>query len=87
MTQRVDYGAMQPGDLVFFQGTVPPGSDPSARPVTHVGIYVGNGKMTHAGNNGVQTVDLNTDYWRQHYFGSGRIQQRPGNTGAGAVTP
>jgi cell wall-associated NlpC family hydrolase len=33
----VSRSALQPGDLVFFY-----------RPVSHVGIYVGNGKVVHA---------------------------------------
>ncbi|MGE5330092.1 MAG: SH3 domain-containing protein [Deltaproteobacteria bacterium] len=33
---------LQPGDLVFFK------TDNSAKPVTHAGIYIGNGKFIHA---------------------------------------
>lgn len=72
-SQRVAYADMQPGDLLFFQNTVPPGSDPSARPVSHVGIYLGGGRMTHAGSNGVETVSLDSAYWREKYYASGRI--------------
>lgn len=65
-------GQLQPGDLIFFQGTT--NDDPSARPVTHVGIYIGGGKMLHTGGSpGVQVVDLNTEYWQQHYYGAGRL--------------
>ena len=35
----VSKSALQPGDLVFFY-----------KPVSHVGIYVGNGKIVHASN-------------------------------------
>jgi peptidoglycan DL-endopeptidase CwlO len=35
----VSRSALQPGDLVFFY-----------RPVSHVGIYIGNGKVVHASN-------------------------------------
>ena len=35
----------QPGDLIFFEKTYQ-----FHEPVTHVGIYVGNGKMLHCGN-------------------------------------
>jgi cell wall-associated NlpC family hydrolase len=35
----VSKSALQPGDLVFFY-----------RPVSHVGIYIGNGKVVHASN-------------------------------------
>ena len=33
---------LRPGDLVFFK------TDSSAKPVTHAGIYIGNGKFIHA---------------------------------------
>lgn len=47
----VSRSALQPGDLVFFY------SGPS-----HVGIYVGNGKIVHASNpaNPVKLADLNS---------------------------
>ena len=35
----VSKSALQPGDLVFFY-----------KPVSHVGIYIGNGKIVHASN-------------------------------------
>lgn len=71
-SQKIDASQLQPGDLVFFQGTT--SDDSSARPVTHVGIYIGGGKMVHTGGSpGVQVVDLNTDYWRQHLYGYGRL--------------
>jgi cell wall-associated NlpC family hydrolase len=71
-SRKIDAAQLQPGDLVFFQGTT--NDDPSARPVTHVGIYIGGGKMVHTGGSpGVQVVDLNTDYWRQHLYGYGRL--------------
>lgn len=35
----------QPGDLIFFTGTYS-----SSSPVTHIGLYVGNGRMIHCGN-------------------------------------
>jgi peptidoglycan DL-endopeptidase CwlO len=47
----VSRSALQPGDLVFFYG------GPS-----HVGIYIGNGKIVHASNprHPVKTADLST---------------------------
>jgi cell wall-associated NlpC family hydrolase len=73
-TTRVGFEQMQVGDLVFFQGTT--NNDPSARPVTHVGVYLGGGKMIHTGGSpGLTVVDLNTDYWRSHYYGSGRVRR------------
>ncbi|MFQ1000994.1 NlpC/P60 family protein [Modestobacter sp. SSW1-42] len=51
MGTPVDRAALQPGDLVFFYS-----------PVSHVGIYIGNGQMVHASTFGqpviVSTVDM-----------------------------
>ena len=46
----VSKSALQPGDLVFFY-----------KPVSHVGIYIGNGKVVHASTSGqpVKVSDLN----------------------------
>lgn len=54
------------GDLVFF------GSRGS---VTHVGIYVGEGRFVHAPSSGgtVRLDHLDGHYWRDHYSGSRRI--------------
>jgi peptidoglycan DL-endopeptidase CwlO len=41
MGQSVSRDALQPGDLVFFYS-----------PVSHVGIYIGNGQMVHAPSSG-----------------------------------
>ena len=57
----------KPGDLVFFHSTY---SAPN--PVTHVGIYVGDGMMVHAGNP-IGYVSLNTTYWQNHLYAYGRL--------------
>lgn len=70
-TQRIDKSQLQPGDLVFFTKTYNAG-----RPVTHVGIYIGNGMMINStGSQGRGTViqSIDTPYWRSHYYGAGRI--------------
>jgi cell wall-associated NlpC family hydrolase len=45
----VEIADLRPGDLVFFYS-----------PVSHVGMYIGNGQMVHAGSSGdvVKVVDL-----------------------------
>ena len=57
----VSYDQLQPGDLVFFYS-----------PVSHVGIYIGNGQMVHAPTSGgvVSVVDL---AWMPGFSGATRI--------------
>lgn len=57
----------QPGDIIFFQGTYD-----SAGPVSHVGIYVGNGMMIHCGNP-ISYASVNSSYWTQHFYAYGRL--------------
>ena len=57
----------QPGDLIFFTGTYASGST-----VTHLGIYVGNGQMLHAGNP-IGYADIDSPYWSRHYYACGRL--------------
>ena len=59
----------EPGDLIFFHSTYA-----TADYVTHVGIYVGDMRMYHAGDP-IGYTDLNENYWQQHLIGAGRIKQ------------
>ena len=56
----------RPGDLIFFQGTY------NTSGASHVGIYLGDGKMVHCGNP-VKISSINTAYWQQHFYCYGRI--------------
>ncbi len=67
LTTHVSASEAKPGDLIFFQGTY------STSGASHVGIYVGNGMMIHCGNP-IQYASVETNYWRQHFLGYGRIQ-------------
>ena len=66
MTAYADTDKAQPGDLIFFTGTYDAGV-----PVTHIGIYVGNGQMIHCGHP-VQYTSINSPYWQSHFYGFGR---------------
>lgn len=59
---------LQPGDIVIFQNTYASG-------LSHVGIYVGDGKFIHSPNSRsvVSIADLNSDYYTSHYYGARRI--------------
>lgn len=57
----------QPGDLVFFTKTYV-----SSGPISHVGIYVGGGKMLHCGSP-IQYTSIETNYWREHFYAMGRL--------------
>jgi len=57
----------QPGDLIFFTGTYSAGT-----PVTHVGLYVGNGMMIHCGSP-IQYTSINSSYWQSHFYSFGRL--------------
>jgi cell wall-associated NlpC family hydrolase len=62
--------ALQPGDLLTFSS--------SGRGVTHVGLYVGNGRFIHSASTGVQTSTLSADdpygkWWFTRWVGVRRI--------------
>lgn len=60
-------GALQTGDLVFF--------DTGGRGISHVGIYVGEGRFVHAPNQGgrVRLDHLDDRYWKERYRGARRV--------------
>ncbi len=68
-TQHISMNEAKPGDLVFFQGTYNSGTY-----VTHVGIYVGNNQMYHAGDP-IGYADLSGVYWQKHLIGAGRVKK------------
>ncbi|WP_201714417.1 LysM peptidoglycan-binding domain-containing protein [Rossellomorea arthrocnemi] len=54
------------GDLVFFENTYKKG-------ISHLGIYVGDNKFIHAGDNGVEITSLNNSYWKSKLDGFKRF--------------
>ena len=69
-TTHIPMSEAKAGDLVFFHSTYNAGSY-----VTHVGIYVGNNQMFHAGDP-IGYADLNSSYWQAHLIGAGRVINR-----------
>ena len=65
---RIAPGQLAGGDLVFFG---------SGGAVSHVGIYVGEGRFVHAPNSGgtVRLDRLDGSWWRAHYTGARRLLQ------------
>jgi len=63
---RIAPGKLAAADLVFFG---------SKGNVTHVGIYVGEGRFVHAPSTGgtVRLDRLDGPYWRDHYSGARRV--------------
>ncbi|MBQ7871432.1 MAG: S-layer homology domain-containing protein [Oscillospiraceae bacterium] len=74
--EHVDYEDLRPGDLVFFSGYSGYNhTNSSIRNVTHVGLYLGDGKFIHAANpsRGVVIDTLLSGYYYTHYWGACRI--------------
>ncbi len=50
------------GDLVFFKNTYKSG-------ISHIGLYMGNGKFVSASGTKVQVSSVNESYWKSHFAG------------------
>ena len=63
---KIEPERLATADLVFFG---------SGSQVTHVGIYVGEGRFVHAPSTGgtVRLDHLDGSYWRRHYSGAKRV--------------
>jgi probable lipoprotein NlpC len=77
--EKIPIEKAQPGDLVFFHTT-------GGSKVSHVGIYVGDGRFIHSASEGPKTgviySRLDERYWSRTYAGSGRALPAS-NTGTG----
>jgi cell wall-associated NlpC family hydrolase len=63
---RVSESDLEPGDLVFYYS-----------PVSHVGMYIGNGLMINAPTTGdvVREMPVFSGFWGAHYAGGGRVRE------------
>ncbi|MFZ5553905.1 MAG: C40 family peptidase [Bacteroidota bacterium] len=58
---------LEEGDLVFFKI--------NKTYISHIGIYLGNGKFAHAAvHGGVMINDLSEEYYNKYYYISGRLK-------------
>ncbi len=73
MCEHIDPSEARAGDLIFFTGTYSSGN-----PVTHVGIYAGDGQMIHCGDP-IKYSSIYTPYWQNHFFGFGRLSLSDGS--------
>lgn len=63
-------GDLMPGDLLFFA------TSGSRNKVSHVGIYIGDGRMIHSSSSkGVIISGIDEDYFRKTFTGAGYVEQ------------
>ncbi len=63
----VSLNQLAPGDLLFFKTSKHKG-------VSHVAIYIGDGRMIHAtSSKGVQVNSIHQAYWKQRFVGAKRL--------------
>jgi cell wall-associated NlpC family hydrolase len=65
--KNIPLKVLRNGDLIFFKLT--------QAPVSHVGIYVGNGRFIHAPQSGrrVKATNLADAYWKTKIVSAGRL--------------
>ncbi len=80
--QPVAEGELRPGDLVFFRDTY-------KRGISHVGIFVGDGRFIHAAGRrqGVIVSELTRPYFRSRFAGARRLSPLAAQAGAAALPP
>ena len=70
LTEPVEFLNAQEGDLVFFKI--------KKNKISHVGIYLQNGKFAHASTrNGVIISDLSQSYYKRTFYKVGRLNATP----------
>ena len=65
---QVSKANLQPGDLLVFSNTYKSG-------ISHVGIYIGNGRFIHSANPrvGVEENTISSGYWSNHFTYGKRV--------------
>ena len=78
--QQIQKSQLQPGDLLFF--------DTFAR-LSHVGIYIGEGRFIHAPRRGlaVSIESMDSSYYRKRYVGARRVMGDATAAGAEPTAP
>jgi len=65
MVNPVGKDDLKEGDLVFFKI--------HSRRISHVGIYLGDGKFAHASSRGVAISSLDDNYYSRYFYKGGRL--------------
>lgn len=68
VSSKIPPGEAKPGDFVFYTGTYE-----TDKYITHIGIYMGNGKMFDSNSSGIGIHDIGSPYWKSHLVGFGRV--------------
>jgi lipoprotein Spr len=65
MVSPVAKDDLKEGDLVFFKI--------HSRSISHVGIYLGDGRFAHASSRGVAVSSINDAYYSRYFYRGGRM--------------
>jgi len=65
MVSPVSKDELKEGDLVFFKI--------HSRSISHIGIYLGNGRFAHASMKGVAISSLDDPYYNRYFYKGGRV--------------
>lgn len=66
MVSPINKTELEQGDLVFFKI--------HSRAISHVGVYIGDGKFAHASSSkGVMISNLQDPYWNRYFYKGGRM--------------
>ncbi|MBE9584703.1 C40 family peptidase [Mucilaginibacter sp. JRF] len=65
MVDPVRRNELKEGDLVFFKIR--------SRRISHIGVYLGNGRFAHASSKGVAISNLEDRYYSRYFYKGGRL--------------